>query len=78
MIAAKNQVVLAADIWGKAKTFVTDFALAFLLVGTDLDGRLGEVVLVIGYVLFAIATLLTVISGVNYILKNPDVLKDKA
>ncbi len=77
MIAAKNQVVLAADIWGKAKTFVTDFAILFLLLVLDFSGLLRTVTVIVAYVLYAIATVLTVISGVNYIAKNPDVLKDK-
>ncbi len=76
MIAAKNQVVLAADIYGKAKTFVTDFAIVFLLFGIDVGGVVSEVLLIAGYVLFVIASVLTLVSGINYILKNPDVLKD--
>lgn len=76
MIAAKQQVVLAADKIGKAKTFVTDFAIAFLLVGLDLCCLAQKIVLITGYVLFAVGVILTVVSGVNYIVKNKQILSD--
>lgn len=77
MLAAKNQIVLAADKLGKAKTFVTDFAILFLLVAIDLSGVAFTVVMAIGYVLFVIGVVLTIVSGMNYILKNKQVLSDK-
>lgn len=76
MVAAKQQIVLAADKIGKAKTFVTDFAIAFLLVALDLCCTAQKIVLIAGYVLFAIGVILTVVSGVNYIVKNKQVLSD--
>ena len=76
MVAAKQQIVLAADKIGKAKTFVTDFAIAFLLVALNLCGLAHKIVLITGYVLFAISVILTVVSGINYIVKNKQVLSD--
>ncbi|MBO7187235.1 MAG: CDP-diacylglycerol--glycerol-3-phosphate 3-phosphatidyltransferase [Clostridia bacterium] len=76
MIAAKRQLVLAADKIGKAKTFVTDFAILFLIVALDFSGKVFSVLMWIGYILFAIGAILTVVSGVNYIVKNKEVLKD--
>ena len=78
MIAAKNSIVLAADKVGKAKTFATDVAILFLLVAIDLFSlaTLYKVVIYVGMAIFVVATLLTVISGVNYIVKNKQVLSD--
>lgn len=77
MIAAKRQLVLAADKIGKAKTFTTDFAILFLLIAIDLVGIAHTILMWAGMVVFAIATILTVVSGVNYIAKNTAVLKDE-
>ena len=77
MVAASNGSVLAADWSGKVKTFVTDVAIVILLVGADLQPGLYSVVNIIGLVLFGIATLLTVYSGAECIIKNRKVLKTK-
>ena len=78
MIAAKRNLVLAADKIGKAKTFTTDIAIVILLVAIDLVAyNLAYSILIwVGIVIFIIATLLTVVSGVNYIVKNKEVLVD--
>lgn len=77
-IAAANNVVLAADWWGKIKTVVTDIALPFLMIAplTYVNGNDG-VHYYIGIVLFAIATVLTVVSGINYLVKNKQVFIDQ-
>ena len=77
MVAASNGSVLAADWSGKVKTFVTDVAIVILLVGADVQPGLYSVVNIIGLVLFGIATLLTVYSGAECIIKNRKVLKTK-
>lgn len=66
-IAATKNVVLAADKMGKLKTVVTDFALPLLMISV-IDSS--KIVYYIGYVLFIIATLLTLLSGLNYVMKN--------
>ncbi len=79
MIAAGQHLVLAADMVGKVKTVTQDVAIAILLFVTPcLDvPTAGLVFAYIGIALFWLCTLLTVISGVNYIVKNKYVLSDK-
>ena len=83
-IAAVNGVVMAADKLGKFKTIFQDIAI-FVII---LAGGIGEIlpieyavpwdmyVLIGGLGLFAVATVLTVWSGISYIVKNKKVLKD--
>lgn len=80
MVAADAGIVIAADIIGKYKTVTQMISLIVLLVAAGLYEFLGGhlAVLIINYVglgFFALATLLTVISGINYIVKNIQVLK---
>ncbi len=77
MIAAGRNLVLAADKLGKAKTVTQDSSIAILLASLPFaDTPTGQIFLYIGLVLFVLCTILTVISGMNYILKNKQVLKD--
>ncbi|MBR2498477.1 MAG: CDP-diacylglycerol--glycerol-3-phosphate 3-phosphatidyltransferase [Clostridia bacterium] len=75
MVAASKGMVIAADKSGKIKTFVTDIAIVVLLVGADITGLYGWANL-IGLALMGVATILTIISGVECIVKNRAVLKD--
>lgn len=79
-IAAVNGVVMAADKLGKFKTIFQDVAIFILiLVGgiVDLNAfTVGKYVAILGFVLFAVATILTVWSGISYVVKNKKVLKD--
>lgn len=68
MIAAGKGKVLAAENVGKIKTFATDFAILFLLVAIHFS-----ILYIVGLVLFVISVLLTVYSGVYYLVKNRDV-----
>lgn len=78
MVAASRGMVLAADKLGKAKTIFQDVAIALLLVSGEnflvVSGY--EIFNLVGLVLLAIATVLTIVSGVNYLVKNRAVLKD--
>ena len=74
-IAAANGVVLAADMLGKLKTNAQDYCIAVLIASAAFSGTVQKVLCIIGLVLFAAAAVLTVLSGVSYIVKNPDVLK---
>ena len=77
MIAAGQNVVLAADNLGKLKTVAQDFAMSVLImVMPFLDTKTGEVFNYIGLAAFALSAVLTVWSGINYIVKNREVLKD--
>lgn len=88
MVAASSGLVIAADKIGKYKTTVQDLAVVLLLIGMALaelctginqsDHSLYIVAQIANYVglgLFAVAIVLTVWSGINYIVKNRHVLK---
>ncbi len=78
-IAAANGVIMAADKLGKFKTIFQDVAIFFLIFAggfTKMSSNLDEWIAVIGFVLFAVATVLTVWSGISYVVNNKQVLKD--
>lgn len=78
-VAADKGVVLAADMIGKVKTLVQMMALFALLPVTDFvvwNELAGIVFFYGGFILLSLATLLTVISGVHYIVKNKVVLEE--
>lgn len=83
LVAVTKGVVLAADFWGKLKTTMQMVALPicmllsyFYTCGFALPNALILTFEILSYVTLGIATLLTVISGVNYIVKNRDCLKE--
>ena len=76
IVAASNGKVLAADKSGKVKTFTQDVAVVILLMGADLMPGLYSVVNIVGLAFLGLATLLTIYSGIECIVKNVDVLKD--
>jgi CDP-diacylglycerol--glycerol-3-phosphate 3-phosphatidyltransferase len=76
-VAAANGVVMAAEKLGKYKTTFQDIAIFVLIFAGDFSGKAGLVFASIGFVLFAVATVLTVWSGISYVVKNKQVLKDK-
>lgn len=81
LIAASKGTVLAADIWGKTKTFVQMIALPVcmlipVLVEMAAVAWVVLTVQIIGWVAIGAATVLTVISGVNYMVKNINCFKD--
>ena len=72
--AVEQGVVIAANIWGKIKTFFQDVSLVSILVLR----ALGVAVLVpLSLVLIWICVALTVISGVIYLIQNIGVLKER-
>ncbi len=79
MVAASSGVVIAADIFGKYKTVFQDISIVVLLISAGLmeltDHVAVKVINYIGLTAFAIAVILTVISGINYLVKNREVLK---
>ncbi len=72
-VAALKGVALAADKLGKIKTATTMFGLTFLLCSAN-DALVFKIIRYIGIVFFLLATLFTVISGINYIVKNSQLL----
>lgn len=72
LVAADNGVVIAASYWGKFKTAFQMVTVIVLILNIP-----GEVFADIGTVLIYISLVLTVISLIDYIAKNKDVLKDQ-
>ncbi|MBQ8374774.1 MAG: CDP-diacylglycerol--glycerol-3-phosphate 3-phosphatidyltransferase [Clostridia bacterium] len=76
-IAATAGVVMAADKLGKFKTIFQDVSIVVFLAGGAFgDTEFGKILLIVAFCLFAIATVLTVVSGVAYVVNNRAVLKD--
>lgn len=75
-IAATRGLVLAAEKLGKYKTTFQDIAIVVLLASASIPALAGEIICYIGLGLFAVATVLTVWSGISYVVKNRQVLKD--
>lgn len=77
IVAASKGSVLAADMSGKIKTFVQDIAILVLLVGASVDPGLYSITNIIGLSILGVATVLTIISGTECLVKNRAVLSDK-
>ncbi|MBE7085425.1 MAG: CDP-diacylglycerol--glycerol-3-phosphate 3-phosphatidyltransferase [Clostridiales bacterium] len=79
-IAAVSGLVMAADKLGKYKAACQDVATFVLILATDLlaYGLVGQIVAWVGFALFALATVLTIISGISYVVKNKQVLREQA
>ena len=79
LVASNAGIVIAADKFGKYKTVTQDISIIVLLFGAGLTefvkGLAVEIINYVGLAFFAFAVILTIISGVNYIIKNIDVLK---
>lgn len=80
MVAADAGIVIAADKIGKFKTVAQDISIIMLLLFGGFYEIFGDAVGVqvvnyIGLIMLAAAAILTVISGINYIVKNISVLK---
>lgn len=79
-VAATAGIVLAAEKLGKYKTAFQDISIAVMLVAIDFfeySGPLSTVGNVIGYVglaIFAVSVVLTIVSGLSYVIKNKQVL----
>ena len=79
MVAASSNIVIAADIIGKYKTVSQDICIIVLLIGAGVseltDHIIGEIINYIGISFFIFSVILTIASGINYIVKNIQVLK---
>ena len=77
MVAAERRLVIAADKLGKIKTTCQDVAIAVLLASMSfLDTTAGQIAALVGLAFFFLCTFFTVLSGINYIVKNIQVLKE--
>lgn len=77
MVAAAKGKVLAADKAGKLKTFTQDIAITVLLVGAEFQAGVYTTLNIIGLVALCLATLLTIVSGAEAIIKNASVLREE-
>ena len=78
IVASSKNIVIAADKLGKIKTFLQMSALLLLIPFADiaaLNETAATIIFYIGFGLLCAATLMTVVSVVNYIVKNREVLK---
>lgn len=69
LVASDSGIVIAASYWGKFKTVSQMFMIIFLIL--DLPGNIASV---IETVLIYLALILTVVSLIDYIVKNKEVL----
>ena len=72
LVASDNGVVIAASYWGKFKT--TFQLLMVIVLILDIQMPFFQI---LGTVLTYVALILTVVSLIDYIVKNKDVLKDQ-
>lgn len=78
MVAAERKIVIAADKMGKIKTTCQDIAIAVLLSAMSfLETQVGVVLAYIGLFFFAACAFFTVLSGINYLVKNSQVLREE-
>ena len=69
LVAADNGVVIAASYWGKFKTTFQMVAVCLLIADIEALGLFTQIVL-------WIAVILTVVSLVDYLIKNKNVMKE--
>jgi CDP-diacylglycerol--glycerol-3-phosphate 3-phosphatidyltransferase len=73
MVAVSNNKVLAASYLGKAKTMTQMIAICILLLNNvffnDINVPMGQIMIVI-------ATIISVISGIDYFIKNKDFITE--
>lgn len=69
LVAADNGVVIAASYWGKFKTTFQMLAVCLLIADIEVLSLVTQIVL-------WIAVILTVVSLIDYLIKNKDVMKE--
>lgn len=73
LIAAENQIVIAASYWGKFKTTFQMIMIIMLILNID-----NQIFAILSQIIIYVALALTIISLIDYIIKNKDVLKDQS
>ena len=81
LVAAEKGVVIAASMWGKWKTTFQMVMLCLLMVVMNLHGFSSDkglyyILNIFGIITMYVSVVLTIISLVDYFLKNKSVLKD--
>lgn len=88
MIAASKGIVVQANIFGKVKTLLQDVAIPVLVIlclwAPDISGLSQPhvdyayiTIWIVAVVLFSLATIATIISGIIYLMQNKQVFSDK-
>ena len=72
LIASDNGVVIAASYWGKFKTTFQMLMVIVLILNVQMP-----FFQILGVILTYVALILTVVSLIDYIVKNKDVLKEQ-
>ena len=85
IVASSKNVVLAADKLGKIKTILQMIALVGLLPITDIYDAtatahvawqiIADVIYYAGLIVLALSTIMAIVSAINYLVKNKQVLK---
>ena len=76
LIASDNGVVIAASYWGKFKP-VFQMAMIIMLI-LEMAIKVGEIYCIIRNVVVWISVILTVVSLIDYLIKNKSVLSEKS
>ena len=72
LVAADNGIVIAASYWGKFKTTFQMLMVIVLILNIQMS-----FFQILGVILTYVALILTVVSLIDYIVKNKDVLKEQ-
>lgn len=78
IVAASKNVVLAADMTGKVKTVLQMVGTIILLPIADIalfNVTVAQILYYVGFAILALATVMSIVSAVNYIVKNKSVLE---
>ena len=81
-IAAANNFIMAADMWGKVKaTFQFIAVMLFMIVAglrdLSVTGTIYSILEITSYVCLIVATILTIISALHYMIKNKNLFKQE-
>ena len=77
LVAAGEGNVIAASIWGKLKTVTQMVAIIAAIILFEMDDILGAGALIISDILIWISVVFTIISGIDYVVKNRHLIKMK-
>ena len=81
-IAAANNFIMAADMWGKVKATVQFIAVMLFMIVAGLrdlsvTGIIYSILEITSYVCLIVATILTIISALHYMIKNKNLFKQE-
>lgn len=82
-IASAKGVIVSADKWGKYKSFILDIAIPVVLLfkallDANVNATAVNIVMWAGYSLMILASVLNIISCINYLIKNRAVLQQNS